>query len=89
MDERYLTELYHKYGGQNTFGSYQAFYNKVQNDSDYRAKLHTFIGGEKGSGKSYSDFESSVKKKRGYWTDLALWLKSNPTIKWLRAFPRR
>ena len=65
MDERYLTELYHKYGGQNTFGSYQAFYNKVQNDSDYRAKLHTFIGGEKGSGKSYSDFESSVKKKEG------------------------
>jgi uncharacterized protein len=65
MDERYLTELYHKYGGQNTFGSYQAFYNKVQNDAAYRAKLHTFIGGEKGSGKSYSDFESSVKKKEG------------------------
>jgi antitoxin component YwqK of YwqJK toxin-antitoxin module len=63
MDEKYLMEIYHNNGGQQRFGSYQAFYNKVQNDPEYRAKIHYLLIDTKKTDKSYSDWESSVKKK--------------------------
>lgn len=65
MDEKYLIDLYNSYGGQKTFGSFQAFSNKIQNDDNYRSLVYKSIGGEGSLGKNYSDFESSVKKKEG------------------------
>lgn len=89
MDEKYLMEIYNTHGGQQRFGAYQNFYNKVQNDPEYRAKLHDFLSGRNSTEKSYSDWESSIKKKRAYWSELWVWFKSNPTIQWFKAFPRR
>lgn len=63
MDEKYLMEIYNTHGGQQRFGAYQNFYNKVQNDPEYRAKLHDFLSGRNSTEKSYSDWESSIKKK--------------------------
>ena len=65
MDEKYLIDLYNSYGGQKTFGSFQAFSNKIQNDGNYRSLVYKSVGGEGSLGKNYSDFESSVKKKEG------------------------